>query len=334
MTSTPSTRHGGPLLLLLCLGLLALPGCGWLFTAPAENPSYEQQQLLDQARQYKEQGLLDSALAAFELVLEENPKLVAAHVGVGDVYQVRGNYEAAAEKYRTAQQIEPGAFEPTYKLGLMYHLMQRVRDAIREYLAALAIDPKSYQANLNLATAYLQINEPQLGLPYAEVAVRIRPDAQAAHVNLGSIYSALGQHQLAVEEYRAAAELGDLEPQIALNLVDALLKSGHYQRALNTLSVLAAREPTALVYERMGYARFKLGDYEKSLERYRQALSIEPNDPASLNGVGVNLMTMYLRGRREDQSLRDEAISAWQRSLRVKPDQQRIVDLIARYRKL
>jgi len=318
--------------LLLAGGLLLATGCE---TGPrVSQADAEQRQLIRQGQQYKNDGLLEAALAAFEMVLDDNPRQVDAHIGVGDVYEVKGDYETAAEKYKTAKQLDPSNYKATYKLGLMYHLLNRVRSAIQEYLAALAIRPNSFEANLNLATAYLQVNEPQLGLPYAEAAVKLNPESQTAHANLGSVYAALGQHHLAIEEYRAAAELGELKPQIALNLAESLLKTGRYAQALNTLRAVQRSSDTAAVRERIGYTLFKLGDYQDSLAAYESALELEPRDTAALNGLGVNLMTLYLQGRRENVRYRDRAIAAWQRSVTADPTQQRIIDLIARYRKL
>ena len=319
------------LAMLLIGGMLSTGGCQTMQKRRSANA--QERAMVSRGQQYVQQGLLDSALAAFDMALEANPRSVDAHVGIGDIYEIKGDYATAAEKYKVAQKLDPGAFKPTYKLGLMYHLLNRVKEAVTEYLAALAIDPNSFEANLNLATAYLQLGQAQLGLPYAEKAVKLRGDSQAAHVNLGSIYASMGEYNLAIDEFRGAAELGDLQPPIMLNLVEALLKTGKYQRAMNVLDQLESK-PTAVVYERMGYTLFKLGDYDKSLDRYRQALKLDPKDTASLNGMGVDLMTLYLKGRREDVSLRDQGIDAWMQSVKIDPTQQRIIDLIARYRKL
>ena len=326
--TTRALRTTGLLGLLM---VMVLAGCQT--PQRRDRGTAEERALLERGEQYTQQGLLDSAMAAFDMVLETNPRAVDAHVGVGDIYEIRGDYAAAAEKYKTAKQLAPGTFKPTYKLGLMYHLLNKVREAVTEYLAALTIQPDSFEANLNLATAYLQLGQAELGLPYAEKAVKLKGDSQAAHVNLGSIYASMGQYDLAIDEYRGAAELGDLQPPILLNMVESLLKTGKYQRAMNVLEQLEAT-PTDVIYERMGYALFKLGEYEKSLGKYRLALRINPDDTASLNGLGVDLMTLYLKGRRENIALRDEAIDAWQKSVKADSSQQRIVDLIARYRKL
>jgi tetratricopeptide (TPR) repeat protein len=316
----------------LLVGVGVLSGCQ--VSPRVSERNAEQRRLVSQAEQFKNEGLLEAALAAFEMVLDDNPRQTDAHIGIGDIYEIKGDYEEAADKYKTAKTIDPTNYKATYKLGLMYHLLNRVQAAIAEYLDALAIRPNSFEANLNLATAYLQINEPQLGLPYAEAAVKLNADSQTAHTNLGSIYAALGQYNLAIDEYRAAAELGELKPQLALNLAESLLKTGRYQQALNTLKAVQRTNDTGAVRERLGYAYFKLGEYQSSLAAYESSLEIAPQDTGALNGMGVNLMTLYLQGRREDTSLRNRAIGAWQKSVSIDPNQQRIIDLIARYRKL
>jgi len=328
-------RHGVTLIIVLALVGLTVTGC-----AQANKNRRANTQVADAAihrgQSHLGAGQLEAALLAFEQALDANPRAVDAHVGIGDIYEVKGDYNTAARSYADAKRIDPGNFKAVYKLGLMYHLLDRVREAIREYLQSLAIDPNSFEANLNLATAYLQVDEPQLGLPYAVKATRLKPDSQPARVNLGSIYAALGQYNDAIDEFRAAAELGELEPEIALNLANAFLRTNRPMRALNTLLVLSKGKGAnnAAVLERLGYTYFKLKEYDKSLEYYDKALAVDPNDSASLNGKGVNLMTMYLRSKRENISLRDQAIDAWQRSVKIQPNQRKIIDLIARYRKL
>ncbi len=321
--------------MVLAAVLIALVGgCQqWQRTSqPAKRPTDHDQ--LREARLFQQRGQLDQALIAFEEVLRDNPQLTQAHMGMGDIYRVKGNYDKAAEKYKTARDLKPQNYGANYKLGLMYHLLNRLGEAIQTYLAALAIQPNSFEANLNLATAYLQTEQPQLGLPYAETAAKLKPTSQPAHVNLGSIYASMGQHHLAIESYRTAAEMGNLEPEIMLNMSDSLIRVGRYRRAANTLDLLSKAKPSGMVYERLGYVHFKLGDFPASLAHYREALSYDPKDTQSLNGVGVILMTQYLHGRRADRSLRDEAIASWRRSVQLNSNQQRIIDLIARYGKL
>jgi tetratricopeptide (TPR) repeat protein len=277
-------------------------------------------------------GNLDRALQMFMKALERDPNQLDAHVGIGDIHQVKGDYAQAALQYETARNISPRSFEVNYKLGLMYHLLNRLQEAVDTYLQALTINPNNFDANLNLATAYLQIEQPGLALPYADKAVQLSPESQAAYVNLGAIYSALNRHEDAVTAYRSALDRGDLSPPIAVNLVNALVKINAFDRAINALDVMIRQEQRHEFYERLGYVHFKAGAYEQSMAAYEKALELNPGDFASLNGLGVNLMTSYLKNGAKEPALRDQAIASWQRSVRLNSDQPKIVDLISRYK--
>ncbi|MHC4994977.1 MAG: tetratricopeptide repeat protein [Planctomycetota bacterium] len=287
-----------------------------------------------------EEGNLENALRAFERALERDPNHVDAHVGVGDVYHQRGDFNVAADSYRQARDLNPSHYPANYKLGLMYHLLNRLQEAIESYLAALKLNPNSFEANFNLATAYLQTGQTTVALPYAERAVNLgareaEPETlQAAFANLGAIYSSLGRHDDAVRSYLSAADQGELPPPIAGNLVNALIKTEEMQRALDTLSVLLVIEQKPEYYERLGYVNFKLGAYDDSLAAYDNALGMNPENTAALNGIGVNMMTRYLQNERRNPDERDQAVRAWQQSIQIDGDQPKILNLITRYSKL
>ncbi len=289
---------------------------------------------IQEADQYLGQGMLDSALAAFGLALEENPELTQAHMGMGEIYRTRGDYSLASSAYERAASTDPTNFDAHYYLGLMRQLVGNIQAAIQAYLQALAINPNSVEANRDLAAAYLQAGQSGEALPYALKAIELDPDAQAAWCNLAATYSLLGRYEQAVDAYREAAELGDLADPVMLGLADAHLRLGNHQRAINVLRTLLRKAETATAHERLGYALFKLREFDEALVEYRRAAELDPRDTAALNGVGATLMTMYIQDNRDRSSLREEAITAWRRSVQLRPDQPRIVDLLARYGRL
>ncbi len=289
---------------------------------------------VDRGNDLLEQGLPDVALSQFEAALEENPTYVPAHIGVGSVYRVKGDYETAKSSYNRATSLDPQSFDAHYYLGLVHQLLGEIQDAVRVYLEALTINPNSYEANHNLAGAYLQLNRPGQSLPYARHAVKIQPDSQAAWSNLAACYSLLKRYALAVDAYRQAVELGELSDPILLGLADAHIRLGNHDRAINVLRTLIRQSPSAIAYERLGYTQFKLRNFDDALASFRAALSIDNDNIASLNGLGVCLMTLYIQGGRTDRPLWEQAIESWRRSTQLNANQPRIVDLISRYQRL
>lgn len=321
------------MLLLVCaLGLFA--GCATTPGAAHHGNADKAAELTAKAKAAQEAGNLQEAMMLFEQALALDPRNTDAYIGVGDVNQVSGDYAKAATQYEKARAIAPENFDANYKLALMYHLLNRLREAISTYLSALSIDPSNFDANLNLATAYLQVNQPQLGLPYAQRAVELNPDSVPALVNLGSIYSALDDHESALKAYESAMQHEDVSTPVAINYVNALLKTDHADKAVQVLRKIVAKDPKGEYFERLGYALYKTNDYAGSAEAYEQALAKNENDTSALNGLGVNLMTTYIQNDRKQITLRNRAVDMWRKSIRLSPDQPRILDLISRYSRL
>ncbi len=316
-----------PLLVLL---ILVLGGC----QSPGAGRQDRWARDMDEAQRYLDVGLTDSALAAFGLALEENPRLAEAHMGMGHIYRERGELVLASDAFERATVTAPNSFDAHYYLGLMRQKLDDLAGAVRAYLRAVSIEPESYDANSHLATAYLLGSKAGDALPYAQTAVELRGEDPAARANLGATYALLGRHNLAASEYEYARNLGDERPEVVLGLADAWIHIDRLPDALELLTTVNRATPTANTYERQGYAQFKLRRFDDALASYRAALSLEPNDTSSLNGLGVALMTLYIQGGRTQVSQRDAAMNAWGRSLRLNPSQPRIVDLMSKYGKL
>src|SRR5690606_16510832 len=115
MMSTTTMRLGG------CLWIAALlAGCAASPPQPAP-PSERAKAQMRSADDFLARGLLDSALAAFGLALEENPEIVEAHLGMGHIYRQLDNYTLAGNHYERAANLDPTNYDAHYGLGLMRH---------------------------------------------------------------------------------------------------------------------------------------------------------------------------------------------------------------------
>ncbi len=289
---------------------------------------------MQQAQLYMEEGLKDSALASFALALEADPHLTAAHLGMGHIYREEGKLDLATRAYEAAYKEEPDSARTNYYLGLVRQLSGNMRSALEHYLRAVAIDPSDQPALEHLATTYMQLGRPADALPYAQRATQSMSASATTWANLGACYMLLGKYEDAVGAFDYAIGRGDQRPEIQISLAEALLKIGHFPQAMQILQPLARTKPSAAVYEHLGYTQFRLGQYDDALASYRAALSYDPHDPASLNGLGVCLMTLYIEGGRNDATLRNQATQAWRQSLKLNPAQPQIIDLMNRYQNL
>lgn len=317
------------LLPLLC-GLLALGGCR---TADSHTATSEADSaLLARGESALARGDREAALAEFARAIEINPRLTRAHLGMGDAHRLAGDYTKAEANYATAAQIEPLNFDAQYLHGLVLHALNRLTDAISAYLRAIQIRPENYEANLNLATAYYQAGEFRQAVPYSQTAVKLKPDEGAARANLGAVYAALGMDREAVAEYQQAAEHMDLKPPLLLNLSESLGRLGRYEEMRNALDQLVKTAPSAAAHERLGFARFKLREYEGAAASFQAALAIDPDYFPALNGLGVCDLNTYVWSQRHDAAALERALTSLRRSLQLNRNQPKIEELLTRYR--
>ena len=162
-------------------------------------------------------------------------------------------------------------------------------------------------------------------------AVKLKPDSGPARINLGVAYERAGRSADAVLQYETAAELMEPTPQLLMNLLNAYAQSKRYREAVNTAGLLVRLAPTANSHERLGWAYFRLGDYSKSLESYRESVRVDPQHWPGWNGVGVNMLNMWLQGDRKDAAQLEQAKAAFRRSLQINPDQPKVQKLLAAY---
>ena len=319
------------LTVLMMLAVVVLPGCEARRTAEKDA---KVQDYLDRADKYLAAGQEDSAFAMFGQALLENPRVVNAHIGIGDIYKDRGDYDKASVRFELAAAIEPTNYDAHYNLGVCKQVLGDLPYAIKSYRRAINLMPKSAEANRDLASAYLQQGKPGIALSYAKRATELDGESFGAWANLGFIYSRVERYEDAINAFRSASELADkeddLEP-VLIGLADAHIRMGNYTRATNTLNTLILNNPSSTAHERLGVCFFKQRKYEDALREFKKAVALDGEDTAALNGLGVAYMTLYIEGGRDNTYQRDQAMKAWSKSLELKPNQRAIIALVSRY---
>ena len=279
----------------------------------------------------KREGFLAQALNLFTEAAKENPRLTEAHLNIGTIFRERALYDQADQAYRKAVISDPNNFDARYLLGLTNHLKGDLPQAISSYKRALIIDRNSFVANRDMGAAVLQSGRPGEAIEFAKRAVELSPESQASWANLAAAYSLTGDFENAVAAYRQTLALGEPAIPVLLGLADAHLSLGNFQRAENVLRAIERDTGSPIARERLGLALFRQSQFEEASLAYRSVLTDNPGDTASLNGLGISLMAIYLRDGEEDDRLRVEALSLWRRSLSLRPEQGPVIDLISRY---
>lgn len=327
----------------LCAFAVSLAGCeappegsGRAVPGPkawtAGDPTEAQQEQLAEALAATEAGNYDTALGMLRDILAENPTLTPAYLGIGDIYLLKKDYGNAEPAYARAARLAPRNFDAQYGHGVALQMLRRFAEAVKSYYRALTIEPADIKANLAMATTRLLMGEPGSATIFAEKAVELDPANGPARVNLGAAYEQTGRYTDAIVQYEAAIELMEPSAPLLLNYISVLAKDKRYLDAKNTAEFLVRIEPSADGYERLGWAHFRLSEYDKSIEAYRKAVKLEPNHWQSHNGVGCNALNTWLLSKKRDRQAAREAKESFRRSLRLNPEQPSVIRVLTDYR--
>ncbi|HVS72670.1 MAG TPA: tetratricopeptide repeat protein [Phycisphaerae bacterium] len=277
-----------------------------------------------------ERGELDQAVAALSKAIEKNPDMTLALEARGDVYKRKGDYEKAASDFERETVLEPHNFNAHYELALMYQYLKRFTDAVAAYQKAVEIKPLDRDANMNLAVVYTEMGQPLRGIPYAQRATEGGGDAES-YANLGVIYTSAGYTDLAMNAFKKSIEMNSRQPEVYTNLAQLYMQAGLYELARSTLEAARDLAPSPVVSERLGLAYYKLKEYGPARTAFAAALREDPNNVPALNGLGVVAMTESLAANPPDLDAAREALGYWDRSLKLKPDQPAIRQLVNKY---
>ena len=212
--------------------------------------------------------------------------------------RLRGNKEAAAEKYRRAVEAEPGNAHAHNNLGTQLMELGRIDEAETAYRQGLAAHPDDLGLLGNLAAlakvrGYFE-ESAELYLRFTELA----PAAATGWRNLAAALKNLGHLGEARSTCLKALEIEPNVPATLDVLGDIHLAEGRVDDALETFGKALDLDPDfAFARSHRGMVRLLKGDFEAGWEDYQWRLrtGVIPTLPGPLwNGSALGGRTILL----------------------------------------
>ncbi len=163
--------------------------------------------LIQQGRQNLKQGEFPQAAAAFEQVLAQDARSVAAHEGLGTARFLLQDYDRAIEHFKRVTQLDPRRWQPLVNLGAVYNRQGDYAGALKVLRQAISKDRKCAEAYYNLAIAHRGQNQLSMAVSAYREAIRLDPEMAEAYQNLANVYVEMGNTQQAILNYKRALEI-------------------------------------------------------------------------------------------------------------------------------
>ena len=226
-------------------------------------------------------GQADRAAPAYRKALELDPKSAAATLGLGRALARSGDPEAAREQYLQAAKLDPEFGDALLELGDLLEQSKQPAQALDVYLDYLKSKPETVAVQERASVLLLQQQRYPEAIEHLEVAVKQNPTA-ANQAALAQGYVMTKQVPKAVPLLKAASAAEPADIDLHFRLGTALLETGENQSAAREFSAVVAKRPeNQAAWNGIGFALYKLENYQGALQALDRAAQLGPEAPGN-----------------------------------------------------
>jgi protein O-GlcNAc transferase len=227
-------------------------------------------------------SVLASEVGDFELAaglarraIALNPARPLLHFGLGVALDGAGRQNGAVSEWRTAIGLDPNCVDALFSLGNALRIGGSLREAIVCFERVVALRPADIDKLNNLGEAYLAAGRIEEAAACLKRVVAERPDGHMGLNNLASLLRTQGDLAGAEACLRKAIGYQPNNAYLRTNLAHALVKANRIGEAIAILEEAIRVIPAvAELHITLGSTYLLQGRFEKSLQSYRQALSL------------------------------------------------------------
>ena len=269
---------------------------------------------------YEDLGDIEAAIEEYKRALKADDKNSLIHLNLAGTLIKKNEIPQAIDELKQASNFDPEAVEPHAILALLYSSQNKQDLATTEYESALKnaskLQPKNIEVYKSLGALYLEQKKFKQAEDVYRLVLNLSPEDAQAHFYLGSIYSELKKDDLAKAEMKRAIELNPDYHQ-ALNFLGYIYaqECKNLDQAQVMIKKAVELDPNNGAYiDSLGWLYFKQAKYQEALEELEKASTLL-DDPVIFDHLGE----VYLKIQEFEK-----ARQAWQQSLKLDPNQDKV----------
>jgi len=241
--------------------------------------------------------------------------------GRGWAYQCKGEWDKALKDYARVLRTDRSVGNVYFNRGQIFLEQKKWKRARNDFSEAIRCDPNNATAFLKRATAHLELNDLDGALASADSAISLEPAWTEAYALRAKIHRRRNELEPARVDDQVASHLPQNQPAPSGNADDIIgnariaLMSRRYDEALDLcnkalqMNLTSGLAQSAFTIRGSAYAG--LGDLDRALWNYEQALKIYPQQTGALFGRG----NIYAQ-----RNERQKAIADYSEAIRLNPN--------------
>lgn len=224
-----------------------------------------------------------------DMLTTERERGAASWHNQGLQYAEQENYQEAIEAFsEVINALKPDLAETYFQRGLIYHRLGDYEQAVADYNKAIESNPELVGAYRKLAHVYYELGDYEQSIANCNRVIELAPDDTEAYVMRGIGYYSSGDSEQAFQDFDTYLET-DPNPARAYNNVAwalAYTLDTNYEQALEFALRSVELDSYSYNQDTLALVYYKLEQYEKALEHYSIALSLNNENLTSYKGRG------------------------------------------------
>jgi tetratricopeptide (TPR) repeat protein len=222
----------------------------------------------------------EDAVTHYRHVLRLRPASADGHDGIGAALLATGAAADARHHLEIAARLRPGRAATHNNLGTALSHEGRFTEALREFERAAGLAPEDAIVRRNLASALSELGRADDAISAYRESLRLDPRDPMTHTGLADLLVRVGRRQDAATYLERALRLDEHYAPAHLLVGNLLTESGRPTHALVSFQHALDGSPRvdrAQVLSNMGVACVMLGQHERAIALFEQAVALRPN---------------------------------------------------------
>jgi len=248
---------------------------------------------------YLREGQYFESYLLYLQALRQAPDSPSLHLGLAQLYFLRGKLDDAERSARRVLELSPGNGSAARILALIARRRGNYAEAADYYRIVLDDDPENWEVRLErslILAEYLGRNREAEG--ELERVIRMKPDQDRAHAALGEIYLRRDEIEAAGTAAATALEINPVNYRaLTLRGLISLQREDFPAAERDFREALRIQPAAAPALYGLGVILFYRGEYREAEAYFRRALDQSADFPEAVLNLGL---VLDVQGRREE----------------------------------
>ncbi|MDA0229045.1 MAG: tetratricopeptide repeat protein [Proteobacteria bacterium] len=264
----------------------------------------------------------DTGLIYAYLALHLRPNFSVVRLLVGEILDVLERYEDAIKAYSGIAKSSPYSWSARLRAASDLASVERVDDAVNILSEMVDADINRADAAIALADVLRRNERFDEAVKFYDIAISRTAEFDARHWTLfysrGVMLERTKQWPRAEADFLHALELQPDQPLVLNYLGYSWVEQGiNLERAMGLIERAVALRPTdGYIVDSLGWAQYRLGDFENAVKQLERAVELRADDPIITDHLG----DIYWKVGR-----RNEARFQWERSLVLGAEEEAVI---------